>query len=168
MKKLGFVLLVALFSLPSQAQYYFNALPFVTYPRGATSFGLGEQGVALSGGLSGIQYNPASLYSLSDPTVESGKLDMFILSESYPQSWYRAGMRVEDIGVFGLEFTYFELGSFAATLTDPTVVQTFHGYEWALALSYATDLNKDLAVGATGPGRTIYCSDEVIVQIWRP
>lgn len=149
MKKLGFVLLVFFFSLPSQAQYYFNALPFVTYPRSAFSFGLGEQGVALSGGLSGIQYNPACLYSLSDPTAESGKLDMFILPDSYPLSWYRGGMRVEGIGVFGLEFMYLELGNYSRSSIDPTVLQTFHGYEWALALSYATDLNRDLAVGAT-------------------
>ena len=141
--------LFILWPLCAQAQMIGTALPFITYPRGATSFGLASQGVALSGGLSGMQYNPATLFSLQDPTAEYGKLDMFISPVLYPLSWYRAGMKMEHVGVFGLEFTYFDLGEYGRTDSDPTVIETFHGYEWALGLSYATDLNESFALGGT-------------------
>ncbi len=149
MKTIAFILLAALWPHLSQAQYLSTALPFLTVSRGPESFGLGNQGVTLQGGLSGMQYNPATLFSLKNPIAEYGKLDQFITPLLYPLSWYRVGMKVENVGVFGLEFTYFDLGEFARTGIDPTVIETFHGYQWALALSYATDLGEDVAIGAT-------------------
>jgi hypothetical protein len=77
-----------------------------------------------------------------------GLSDLWIAHLAYKQP-------VEELdGVVSAMVTYLNLGEFAQTFADPTVISTFSAYEMAFAVGYATKLNPDLGIGVNA--RFIY------------
>src|SRR3972149_2219043 len=53
-------------------------------------------------------------------------------------------------GTVSASITYLNLGEFNRTENDPTVIETFKGYEFAVTAGYATKLSAALGIGVNG------------------
>ncbi len=149
------VLLFSLVYTIGYSQLTYSAFPEITVSRSALTFGTGNQGVALDGGLDAMQYNPAAIASLSTISLESGKRDAFIIDPAYALSWYRLGFYLHGIGAFALEYNQIDFGEFVSTgLSRNSALgyedsNTFRYTVRSYALSYATCITGSFSVGGT-------------------
>jgi hypothetical protein len=145
--------LLAVTSTIGYGQLSYSSFSGFTISRSALTFGAGEQGVALDGGLATMQYNPAAIASLSIFSFESGKRDAFIIDPAYALSWYRFGFHLNDIGTFALEYSQFDLGEVVFTTIadnpDGYISSTIHAIEHSYALSYAASITRSITLGGT-------------------
>jgi hypothetical protein len=135
-------------------QLSYSSFSGFTISRSALTFGVGEQGVALDGGLATMHYNPAAIASLSTLSFESGKRDAFIVDPAYALSWYRLGFHLNNIGSFALEYSQIDLGEIQyTTLADNPngyiTSFTTHVLDRSYALSYAASITRSISLGGT-------------------
>lgn len=142
--------LVASLCQVAMAQVVTTAVPFLLITPDSRSGAMGEAGVALGDDIWATFWNPAgyafqkgSAVALTHadwlPAFNLG--DVWIAHAVYKQP-------VEELdGVTSLAITYLNLGDFARTTIDPTVLETFKGFEFAIAGGYATKLSEELGVG---------------------
>lgn len=117
---------------------------------GARAAGMGEAFVSVSDDATATYWNPAGLAFQTNheitlmhcnwlPTMVS---DMFYEFIAYRQSVSSLG------GTIGGSITYFNMGEQSRTLeTGPEVVGTFHSWDLAVTVSYATKLQANLGLG---------------------
>ncbi len=142
-----------LFVLPVAGQVSETGVIFLLVPPGARHNGMGQTGVSTAKDANAIYYNPGALGFIA--TAEHPRDIEFMHVNWLPQfnlhdlfydygsmSWY-----LEDLGVVGYNFTYFNLGE--QELTDPSgnAIGTISSFEFSTGLSYATRLSEDWGVG---------------------
>lgn len=144
---------IVLFSCAVHAAVYGQPVPtafnFIEIPRSALIFGLGNQGVALDGGLATMQYNPAGIASLPDVSFESGKRDALMIDPAYALSWYRFGIHLNGIGAFAFEYCKLDLGDRRHVSGSPEIVEIYDFIEQSYSLSYATSVTESFSAGGT-------------------
>ncbi len=143
-------------TLPAQGVVT-TAVPFLEIAPNSRASAMGEAGVALSDDAWAIYWNPAGFafqqgselsMTRADWLPNFGLSDLWILHSVFKTS-------VEQLdGTVGVGLTYLNLGKFARTLNDPTVLEEFTGYELALAAGYGTKVTPTLGLGING--RFIY------------
>lgn len=127
-----------------------TAVPFLLIAPNSRASAMGEAGVALADDAWAIFWNPAGYgfqqgsevaMTRADWLPAFGLNDLWIMHAAFK-------MPVEEIdGVVGLGLTYLNLGKFARTLNDPTVLDEFSGYEFAFTAGYGTKVAQDLGLG---------------------
>ncbi|MBI3111534.1 MAG: type IX secretion system outer membrane channel protein PorV [Ignavibacteriales bacterium] len=135
------------------AQVSTSAVPFLLIAPNSRASGMGEAGVALADDASASFWNPAGLafQQGSELSISHANwLPAFQLSDLFIDYLvYRRDMPELD-GTVAASLTYLNLGEFNRTENDPTVLETFKAYEFALTVGYATKLSEGLGVGING------------------
>lgn len=142
--------LVACLFQSAYTQVVTTAVPFLLISPNSRSGGMGEAGVALADDIWATFWNPAG-YAFQKgsgvalthanwlPAFNLG--DVWIAHAVYKQP-------VEEIdGIATFAVTYLNLGDFAHTTIDPTVLDVFKGFEFAVAAGYATKITDNLGIG---------------------
>lgn len=149
---LAVVLLVA-GSQMVNAQVSTSAVPFLLIAPNSRASGMGEGGVALADDASALYWNPAGLAFQQGQEISishANWLPAFNLSDLFIDYLvYRRDMPELD-GTAAASITYLNLGTFTRTENDPTPLETFKAYEFAVTLGYATKLTNDLGLGING------------------
>jgi hypothetical protein len=154
-KKLcGLALLVVFCSVEiATAQVATSAVPFLLIAPNSRASGMGEAGVALADDAAASFWNPAGLafQQGSELSISHANwLPAFGLSDLFIDYLvYRKDMPELD-GTVSASITYLNLGKFNRTENDPTVIETFKGYEFAVTAGYATKLSDALGIGVNG------------------
>jgi len=148
---LAVVILVAMQS--TFAQVSTSAVPFLLISPNSRASGMGEAGAALADDASASFWNPAGLafQNGSELSISHANwLPQFQLSDLFID--YLAFRREfpELDGTLSTSLTYLNLGEFNRTENDPTVLETFKAYEFAVTVGYATKLSDGLGVGVNG------------------
>ena len=132
------------------AQVTTTAVPFLTIAPNSRASGMGEAGVALADDAWASFWNPAGYafqhgsdiainYAQWQPAFDLG--DVWIAHTIYKQ-------QIEQLdGTISAGFTYLNHGDIARTENDPTVLEMFKSYEWALTAGYATQLSSVVGIG---------------------
>lgn len=126
---------------------------FLLIPPGARQNGLGQSGASNVNDANAIYWNPGALGFVATPDhrkdiafMHVNWLPAFNLSDLYYDygsiAWY-----LDDIGVVGFNFTFFNLGEQEITNTQGNVLGRITSYDLSLAASYGTKLSEDLGVG---------------------
>lgn len=127
-----------------------SAVPFLLIAPNARSDGMGEAGAGLADDVGAIHWNPGGLafqrgqeLSLTHSTwlPGLGQTDLF-----YEYLNYRNYIEDWD-GTISASVTYFNLGEFTRTLNDPTPLETFKAFEFAVTGGYATQIMEELGIG---------------------
>ncbi len=137
---------------PSYAQSEAGVL-FLLIPPGARQNGLGQSGTSNVKDANAIYWNPGALGFVVTPErprdiqfMHVNWLPGFNLNDLYYDygslAWY-----LEDIGVVGANFTYFNLGEQEVTDAAGNPNGTITSFDVALTASYATRLTEDFGVG---------------------
>lgn len=132
------------------AQVTTTAVPFLMIAPNSRASGMGEAGVALGDDVWATYWNPAG-YAFQEGSEiglnyakwqpEFGLDDQWIAHTVYKQ-------HIEQLsGTVSAGFTYLNQGDIARTESDPTPLETFKSYEWALTAGYATRLSDVLGIG---------------------
>jgi hypothetical protein len=139
------------------AQVSTSAVPFLLIAPNSRASGMGEGGVALADDASALYWNPAGLAFQEGSEISishANWLPAFNLSDLFIDYLvYRRQMPELD-GTLAASITYLNLGTFNRTENDPTVLETFKAYEFAITAGYSTKLSDVLALGING--RFIY------------
>jgi hypothetical protein len=126
------------------------AVPFLQIAPNARADGMGEGGIGLADDASAVHWNPAGLAFLRGQEVsithanwlpQFQQADLFydyISYRNYMPDWG---------GTISGSITYLNLGEFNVTDKDPTVLQTFKAYEFAVTGGYSTQLTDNLGIG---------------------
>ena len=150
------VLLIALTQLLN-AQVSTSAVPFLLIAPNSRASGMGEAGVALADDATALYWNPAGLAFQEGSEISishANWLPAFNLSDLFIDYLvYRRQMPELD-GTVAASITYLNLGTFNRTENDPTVLETFKAYEFAITAGYSTKLSEVLGLGING--RFIY------------
>jgi len=127
-----------------------TAVPFLLIAPNSRAGAMGDAGVAQGDDAWAVYWNPAGYafqqgsevaLSRADWLPAFGLNDLWIMHGAYK-------MPVEELdGTVGVGLTYLNLGSFVKTLNDPTPLDEFSAYEFALVLSYGTKIASDLGLG---------------------
>lgn len=133
-----------------EAQVVTTAVPFLMITPNARAGGLGDAGVALGDDAWATYWNPAG-YAFQKGTDlainHANWLPAFNLGDVWiAHAVYKQPVEQLD-GVMSLGVTYLNLGEFARTDIDPTVLETFKGYEVAFTAGYATKLSENVGIG---------------------
>lgn len=132
------------------SQVVTTAVPFLLIAPNSRSGGMGEGGVALGDDVWATYWNPAGYAFQKGSAVavtHANWLPAFNLGDVWiAHAVYKQPVQELD-GVVSLAITYLNLGEFARTDIDPTVLETFKGLEFAIAGGYATKLSDDLGIG---------------------
>lgn len=146
-------LLVGLAVVLSQAafsQVVTTAVPFLLITPDSRSGALGETGVAMTDDVWSSFWNPAGYAFQKGAGVALSRAD-WLPAFNLGDVWIAHAVYkqpVEEIdGIASLQLTYLNLGDFARTTIDPTVLETFKGFEFAISGGYATKLSNDLGIG---------------------
>lgn len=147
---LGLMALALLVPNSVWAQAGGSAVPFLLIAPDARADGMGESGGALADDASAISWNPAGLAfqrGREASLTHSNWLPQFNQSDLFYE--YLAGkMYMPEIGgTLGGSITYLNLGEFVRTENDPTPLDTWKAYEFAVTAGYATQVFEDLGVG---------------------
>ncbi len=126
---------------------------FLLIPPGARHNGMGQSGVSNAADANAIYYNPGALGFIITP--ERPRDFQFMHVEWLPafnlnDLFYDYGsfaMYLKDIGVVGMNFTFFNMGEQDVTNTVGTKTGTIRSFDMALSASYATLLSEDIGVG---------------------
>ena len=139
------------------AQVATSAVPFLLIAPNSRAGAMGEAGVALADDASALYWNPAGLAFQEGSEISishANWLPAFNLSDLFiDYVAYRRQMPELD-GTIGASITYLNLGTFNRTANDPTVLETFKAYEFAVTAGYSTKLSDVLSLGING--RFIY------------
>lgn len=156
MLKKTFGLAVVLIVAGSQmvnAQVSTSAVPFLLIAPNSRASGMGEGGVALADDASALYWNPAGLAFQQGQEISishANWLPAFNLSDLFIDYLvYRREMPEID-GTVAASITYLNLGMFTRTENDPTPLETFKAYEFAITAGYSTKLTNDLGIGING------------------
>jgi len=147
------VVLIVAFSQLANAQVSTSAVPFLLIAPNSRASGMGEGGVALADDASALYWNPAGLAFQQGQEVSishANWLPAFNLSDLFIDYLvYRRDMPELD-GTVAASITYLNLGEFTRTENDPTPLETFKAYEFAVTAGYSTRLSDDLGIGING------------------
>jgi hypothetical protein len=126
------------------------AVPFLELAPDSRAGAMGESGTGLADNSSAIFWNPAGLAFQNGADVSithSNWLPSFHLDLFYEYLTYK--QYIEDIGgTVSASITYMNFGTFARTGPDsPDIIATFHSFDAALTLGYATKLSSDWGLG---------------------
>jgi hypothetical protein len=132
------------------AQVITTAVPFLLIAPNSRAGGMGEAGVALGDDVWATYWNPAGYAFQQGDAIaitHANWLPAFNLGDVWiAHAVYKQQVEQLD-GVASFALTYLNLGEFARTDIDPTVLETFKGFEFAIAGGYATKLTEDLGIG---------------------
>ena len=154
MKKITLLLfvctLIMILNINIKAQGGATAVPFLLLAPDSRAGALGESGAGLADNSSAIFWNPAGIAFLSGSEfslTHSNWLPQFQLDIFYDYATYR--QYIEDIsGSVTASITYMNYGEFALTGQDsPLILGTFHSFDAALTLGYATKVSNDWGLG---------------------
>ncbi len=128
-----------------------TAVPFLLISPNARAGGMGETGTGLADDGSTIFWNPGGLAFLRGDHISlthAPWLPEFSSDLSYDFLSYTHYLEDWD-GNFGASITYFNLGTFNKTLSNgPTVVSTWHAFEFAITVGYGAQITPGLGLGA--------------------
>ena len=156
-----FLLFVGLFlflSSKATAQVGITGVPFLQIEADSRGAGMGNTGVALADNAAALFWNPAGLAYQKDNQASfthSNWLANFGVSDLF-YDYLVVKQYVEGIGTIGGHITFLNLGEQVNTDESNNVISRFNSYEFAVGLSYRTEINKNLALG--GGLRLIYSS----------
>jgi len=147
------VILILAVSQMANAQVSTSAVPFLLIAPNSRASGMGEGGVALADDASALYWNPAGLAFQQGQEVSishANWLPAFNLSDLFIDYLvYRRNMPELD-GTVAASITYLNLGEFTRTENDPTPLETFKAYEFAVTAGYSTKLTEELGIGVNG------------------
>ncbi|MCU7513388.1 MAG: PorV/PorQ family protein [Ignavibacteria bacterium] len=131
--------------LSAQNGYY----DFTNYAGSTSSYGMGEEGVALRNSQDAFTYNPANLTFSDKIRISLFHNPFQIMGYSFPLNNVNAAFRIKGIGTFGLQYLRHEFGEVAYATTDnPDGNGTkVHIYNYSLALGYAGEISDELSMG---------------------
>ena len=126
------------------------AVPFLELAPDSRAGAMGESGTGLADNSSAIFWNPAGLAFQNGTDVSithSNWLPTFHLDLFYEYLTYK--QYIEEIsGTVSASITYMNFGTFARTGPDsPDIIATFHSFDAALTLGYATKVSQDWGLG---------------------
>ena len=126
------------------------AVPFLLLAPDSRAGGMGESGGGLADNSAAIFWNPAGIAFLTGTEISithSNWLPQFNLDLFYDYLTFRK--YVDDLsGSVTASITYMNFGEFVRTGEDsPTPLGTFHSFDAALTLGYATKLSSDWGFG---------------------
>ena len=128
-----------------------TAVPFLLISPDARAGGMGEAGTGLADNSSAVFWNPGGLGFLTGDQLiltHAPWLPEFSSDLSYDFLSYTHYLPNWD-GNVAASITYFNLGTFNKTLSSgPTVVSTWHAFEFAVTLGYGAQISDGLGVGA--------------------
>ncbi|MBI3585750.1 MAG: type IX secretion system outer membrane channel protein PorV [Ignavibacteriales bacterium] len=148
----GFALMVMIVASSEMlnAQVTTSAVPFLLISPNSRASGMGEAGVALADDASALFWNPAGLayqHGQEISVSHANWLPAFRLDDLFIDYLvYRREVPELD-GTVAASITYLNLGSFNRTEIDPTVIETFKAYEFAVTAGYATKISESFALG---------------------
>lgn len=151
-RKFGSVALLAasLIWQTTTAQVSTSAVPFLLISPNSRASGMGEAGVALADDASASFWNPAGFAFQQGSEISlshANWLPTFRLSDLFIDYLvYRKDIPELD-GTISTSITYLNLGIFNRTENDPTVLETFKAYEFAITAGYGTKLSERLGLG---------------------
>jgi len=131
----------------TQAMYYLN------YPRSMYSLGMGEQSVALRTSEDALNYNPANLVFIEQPTIsffhQPFQMASYLWGMKFPLNSYAAHFKIKNIGAFGVEYVDWDWGEQKYFDYDGTriVEKTSHTYERSFSIGYARELCENFSAG---------------------
>ena len=143
----------------AEAQVTTSAVPFLLIAPNSRASAMGESGVALGDDAWAIFWNPAGYAFQTNSEVALtqanwlpafGLSDLWIAHGVYKQPWEEVN------GVVAVGLTYLNLGEFVRTTNTPDPIETWKGYEVALALGYGTKIGENTGLGVNT--RLIYSS----------
>ncbi len=127
-----------------------SAVPFLLLAPDSRAGGVGESGAGLADNSAAIFWNPAGIAFLTGTELSithSNWLPQFNLDLFYDYFTFRKYMDDLD-GSVTASITYMNFGEFVRTgEADPTPLGTFHSFDAALTLGYATKLSQDWGLG---------------------
>ena len=136
-----------------EAQVSTSAVPFLLIAPNSRAGGMGEAGAALADDATALYWNPAGLAFQEGSEISishANWLPAFNLSDLFIDYLvYRRQMPELD-GTIAASITYLNLGTFNRTENDPTVLETFKAYEFAVTVGYSTKLSDVLGLGING------------------
>ena len=150
--------LFLLFSSKINAQVGITGVPFLQIEADSRGAGMGNTGVALADNAAALFWNPAGLAYQKDNQASfthSNWLANFGVSDLF-YDYFVVKQYVEGIGTIGGHITFLNLGEQVNTDESGEQISRFNSYEFAIGLSYGTEINKNLALG--GGLRLIYSS----------
>jgi hypothetical protein len=126
------------------------AVPFLELAPDSRAGAMGESGTGLADNSSAIFWNPAGLAFQNGADVSithSNWLPSFHLDLFYEYLTYK--QYIEEVsGVVSASVTYMNFGTFARTNADgPDIISTFHSFDMAVTLGYATKVSEDWGLG---------------------
>jgi hypothetical protein len=127
-----------------------SAVPFLLIAPNSRAAGIGESGTGTVDDASAIFWNPGALAFLAGSELSithANWLPQFQQSDLfYDHLNYR--QRIDEIGgTIGASVTYLNLGEFVRTANDPTPLDRWKAYEYAVTVGYATKASDDLGIG---------------------
>ena len=147
------VILIVAASQMANAQVSTSAVPFLLIAPNSRASGMGEGGVALADDASALYWNPGGLAFQHGQEVSishANWLPAFNLSDLFIDYLvYRRSMPELD-GTVAASITYLNLGEFTRTENDPTPLEKFKAYEFAVTAGYSTLLTEELGIGING------------------
>lgn len=142
----------------AHAQVGITGVPFLQIEADSRGAGMGNTGVALADNAAALFWNPAGLAYQKDNQASfthSNWLANFGVSDLF-YDYLVVKQYIEGIGTIGGHITFLNLGEQVNTDESNNVISRFNSYEFAVGLSYGTEINKNLALG--GGLRLIYSS----------
>jgi hypothetical protein len=151
MKRLIVVVLTGMTAIQMvEAQVTTSAVPFLLIAPNSRASAMGEGGVAVADDGWAIYWNPAGFAFQTGSQVSMTHAN-WLPAFNLPDLWiahmvYKQPVEELD-GVVSAGITYLNLGKFDRTENDPTPIETFSAYEYAVTLGYGTKLSQDLGIG---------------------
>lgn len=128
-----------------------TAVPFLLISPNARAGGMGESGTGLADNVSALFWNPGGLAFLKGDEISlthAPWLPEFSSDLSYDFLSFRHYLPDWD-GDLSASITYFNLGEFNRTYSDgPTIVGTWHAFEFAVTVGYSAQISDGLGLGA--------------------
>lgn len=145
---------IAVITVPQlgRAQTTSTAVPFLLIAPDARASGMGDVGTATADDAGAIYWNPSGLAFQTGKEVtltHSQWLPQFNQSDLfYDYANFVWNDEEKFGGTIGASIVFLNLGEFFYTTeTSPTPITTFHSFEYAVTLAYATKLSPDWSFG---------------------
>ncbi|MEQ8578336.1 MAG: type IX secretion system outer membrane channel protein PorV [Balneola sp.] len=148
-----------------KAQVGITGVPFLQIEADSRGAGMGNTGVALADNAAALFWNPAGLAYQKDNQASfthSNWLANFGVNDLF-YDYLVVKQYVEGIGTIGGHITFLNLGEQLNTTEGGEEGARFNSYEFAIGLSYGTEVSKNLALG--GGARLIYSSLASGIQV---